>query len=91
MLQSLKSDKKHCAAEIKEKLQALQGKIEGLVSCKAAVGAMTGSDADAALIVVFGDEAALQRYQEHTLHPEVKKFVGFVRETRCCFDFNGEN
>ena len=73
---------------VKEALEALLGKIPGLVSIRVVTEALPSSNADLMLDSLFESEEALAGYQSHPDH--VAAANGFVRphmETRLCLDF----
>ena len=74
--------------DMKTNLEALQGKIEGLIQIKIQTEGLTSSNADVMLYSEFQSEEALKGY---AIHPEhVKAADTFVRpftETRLCLDF----
>ena len=73
---------------VKEALEALSGKIPGLVSIRVVTEALPSSNADLMLDSLFESEEALAGYQSHPDH--VAAANGFVRphmETRLCLDF----
>ena len=73
---------------IKNGLEGLLGKIEGLLEIKVQTETIDSSNVDVMLYSVFESEDALKHY---SLHPEhVKVADTFVRpftETRSCIDF----
>lgn len=73
---------------IKCGLEALKGKIDGLVEIKVQLERLASSNADVMLYSVFEDEAALKNYAVHPAHVDVadNKVRPFV-ETRLCLDF----
>ncbi len=75
-------------AGIKEGLEALLGKISGLLEIKVETVGLQSSNADVMLYSVFEDEAALKGYAVHPEHVAVAD--GKVRpftKTRLCLDF----
>lgn len=75
-------------AGIKDGLEALQGKIPGLLEIKVETVGLASSNADVMLYSVFEDEAALKGYAVHPEHVAVAD--GKVRpftKTRLCLDF----
>lgn len=75
-------------AGIKDGLEALQGKIPGLLEIKVETIGLASSNADVMLYSVFEDEAALKGYAVHPEHVAVAD--GKVRpftKTRLCLDF----
>ena len=75
-------------AGIKEGLEALAGKIPGLLEIKVQTEGLASSNADVMLDSSFEDEAALKVYASHPEHVAVAD--GKVRpytKTRVCRDF----
>ncbi len=74
--------------QMKENLEALQGKIEGLTEIKIQVEKLERSNADVMLYSVFESKAALKGYAIHPEHVYVADtFVRPFTETRLCLDF----
>lgn len=74
---------------IKEGLESLLGKIEGLKEIKVYTEGLDSSNADVMLYSVFEDELSLKGYAAHPEHLAVAN--GKVRpftKTRLCLDFN---
>ena len=73
---------------IKEGLEGLQGKIEGLVDIKVNTGGLSSSTADLMLDSTFISEDALKFYASHPLHQDVAntKVRPFTKQ-RSCLDF----
>ncbi|MCX4165257.1 MULTISPECIES: Dabb family protein [Paraburkholderia] len=76
------------ALKLKERLEGCRNIVPGILHLEAGVAA-PGLDStyDVVLVSDFTDKAALDAYQVHPLHETVKAFVGAVRETRECVDF----
>lgn len=76
------------AQKLKEKLEACRGIVPGLLHLEVGL-ATPGLEAtcDVVLVSDFADKVALDAYQVHPVHEEVKKFVGAVRESRECIDY----
>ena len=75
-------------AGIKEGLEGLLGKIDGLVDIKVVTNGLSSSNADLMLDSTFVDEAALKAYASNPEH--VKVADGKVRPytaVRSCLDF----
>ena len=73
---------------IKENLEALMGKIPGLVEINVQTTSLASSNADVMLYSVFEDENALKGYAVHPEHVYVADtFVRPFTETRLCLDF----
>ncbi len=93
ILWKLKSDmtveeKIAAKAEAKCRLEALNGKIDGLVSLRVETEGLPSSNADMMLDSTFTTADALSGYQTNPLHVEAATFVRSVVETRLCLDFN---
>ena len=75
-------------AGIKEGLESLAGKIEGLCEIKVETEGLESSNADIMLYSVFVNEDALKRYAVHPAHVEVADTkVRHYTKTRLCLDF----
>ena len=73
---------------IKTNLEALKGKIDGLVEIKVQLEKLPSSNADVMLYSVFSDENALEGYAVHPDHVYVAdNFVRPFTETRMCIDY----
>ena len=74
---------------IKEGLESLQGKIEGLVDITVNTDGLASSTADLMLDSTFESENALKFYASHPLHQEVANTrVRPFTKQRSCLDFN---
>ena len=79
---------KKIKADAKRELEALNGRIEGLVDIKIITEPLASSNADMMLDSTFTDANALAGYQAHPLHMAAAN--GYVRpfaQTRLCLDF----
>lgn len=75
-------------AEIKEGLESLQGKIEGLIDIKVQTEKLDSSTADLMLDSTFENEDALKFYSTHPLHVKVaNEKVRPFTAVRSCLDF----
>ncbi len=73
---------------IKENLEALQGKIEGLKKIRIQTEKLESSNADIMLYSDFENEQTLKNYATHPEHVYVADtFVRPFTETRLCLDF----
>lgn len=73
---------------IKQNLESLMGKIDGLLEISVQIDALPSSNADVMLYSVFDDENALKGYAVHPDHVYVAdNFVRPYTETRMCLDF----
>ena len=80
--------KEENALEVKRRLEALNGKIPGLISLEVGVDiSRTEASADAALFSVFEDREALSVYRNHPEHLAIREFVGRVRNQRYVVDY----
>lgn len=77
--------------EIKQGLEALSGKIPGLLSIKVNTNLLPSSNADVMLDSSFVDEQSLKGYSVHPEHVKVadEKVRPFTK-TRTCLDFISE-
>ena len=82
------SEKEIVKKGIKEGLEGLKGKIEGLVEIKVNENPLPSSNADVMLDSLFESADALKKYSTHPAHLEVAN--GKVRpytKARTCMDF----
>ena len=86
--EALGNDKATNALLIKEKLEALNGQIEGLLKLEIGIdfvgGPMSG---DVALYSEFATKEDLDFYQAHPKHKAVQGFVMEVRSDRMVVDY----
>ena len=76
------------ALEIKRRLEALNGQIPGMLRLEVGVDfSKEDASSDVALYSEFENRAALDVYQNHPLHEEVKEFVMAVRSERRLVDY----
>ena len=90
ILWKLKSEHNNAAVklDIKTKLEALIGKIPGLIEISVQTDSLPSSNADIMLYSVFESEAALKTYATHPEHVYIAdNFVRPFTETRLCLDF----
>lgn len=80
-------DAPSAVAEAKARLEALNGRIDGLVSLTVRTDKLTSSNADMMLDSSFDSEAALAAYQINPLHVEAASFVRSVVSDRLCLDY----
>ncbi|TLU83378.1 MAG: Dabb family protein [Chlorobium sp.] len=79
------------AVIIKEKLEALQGKIPGLLGIQVGIDfSRTGNSGDIVLYSEFADRDALDVYQENPEHLALKPFIGLVTSERRLVDYEEE-
>lgn len=81
-------EKKRIAEDIRVNLEALVGKVPGLVSLAVVTNPMPSSNADVMLDSVLENGEALKGYQTHPEH--VKAADTYVRpytEVRMCMDY----
>ena len=82
------SEKAEAKKNAKAALEALEGKIPGLLSVSVAINGLSSSNADMMLDTSFESEEALKGYQIHPEHVAVAN--GYVRpftEVRLCLDY----
>jgi hypothetical protein len=82
------NDKATNAKLVKEKLEALNGQIEGLIKLEVGID-FTGNpdDHDIALYSELTSREALNGYQVNPLHKAVQVFVREVVNARACVDY----
>ncbi|HEY1043711.1 MAG TPA: Dabb family protein [Telluria sp.] len=82
------ADKAVNARKMKEKLDACASLAPGTLKFEVAL-AQPGLEAtyDVVLYSEFTDKAALDAYAEHPQHVALKPFIGAVRESRQCMDY----
>ncbi|HEY6438146.1 MAG TPA: Dabb family protein [Ignavibacteriaceae bacterium] len=82
------NDKKTNAGLLKEKLLAIEGKVEGLH--KVEVGFDFSNEKDSCDVVLYSEfenKESLQQYQIHPDHEEIKKWLSEVRYERRVVDY----
>ena len=73
---------------MKENLEALHGKIDGLIEINIQIDKLKSSNADVMLYSVFEDEDSLKGYAIHPDHVyAADTFVRPFAESRLCLDF----
>ena len=90
ILWKLKEDANNMTVKqgIKNGLEGLLGKIDGLVEIKVEINGFESSNADVMLYSVFENEQALKNYAVHPEHVHVADtFVRPFTEVRMCMDF----
>jgi quinol monooxygenase YgiN len=76
------------AAQIKSKLESLQGNIEGLLKIEVGFDFLHSAEsADIVLYSEFESREALDFYQQHPLHKAVMPFIGEARTERRVVDY----
>lgn len=76
------------ALEVKRRLEALNGQIPGMLRLEVGIDfSKEDASSDVALYSEFESRAALDVYQSHPLHEEVKQFVMAVRSERRLVDY----
>ncbi|MCH8506223.1 MAG: Dabb family protein [Ectothiorhodospiraceae bacterium] len=85
---ALGRDKAANARLVKSELEALRGKIPGMLAIEVGIDfSATESSADVVLYSEFESRAALDAYHTHPAHEAVKSLVGEVRSDRCLVDY----
>lgn len=74
---------------VKEKLEALNGAIEGLLSLKVYIKPLPSSNSDIMLVSTFKDGDALAYYQSHPEHVSAASYVRSVVQNRRLMDCEG--
>jgi hypothetical protein len=82
------AQKAHHAATVKRELESLRGRIPGLLAIESGIDIGYDSDAgDVLLYAEFVDRGALDAYQQHPLHLEVKKVIVPLLTARHALDW----
>lgn len=82
------NSKAHNAQCIKDRLEALNGKIDGLIHLEVGINTADDNGAfDAALYSTFDDTTALAFYATHPLHLEAVTFIKSVVSERVVVDY----
>ena len=74
-------------AEAKCRLEALNGKIDGMIDLRVITTPLPTSSGDMLLDSTFESEEALAGYQKNPLHLEAAGYVRSVVDARLCLDF----
>jgi hypothetical protein len=73
---------------VKEKLEALRGRISGLISIEVGIDfSRSDASADIVLYSEFVDRRALEGYQAHPEHEALKPFIGGATSERRLVDY----
>lgn len=73
---------------IKDNLEALSGKVPGLINIKVIISPLESSNTDVMLDSELESEEALKAYQVHPAHVNVADtYVRPYTETRMCMDY----
>ncbi len=82
------NDKQTNAQILKEKLLAMQDKIDGLMKIEVGFDFSSEKDScDVVLYIEFENKAALYQYQVHPDHEAIKKWLSEVRYERRVVDY----
>jgi len=77
------------ANTIKRALESMRGKIPGLLNLQVGIDNSGGADAaDVVMIADYQDRNALEIYDKHPVHEQVKPIVGPLREERRVVEFD---
>ncbi|CAB3658324.1 Dabb family protein [Trinickia soli] len=76
------------ARKLKERLEGCRDIVPGILHLEVGI-AQPGLEStyDVVLVSDFADKAALDAYQVHPAHEALKQFIGAVRESRECVDY----
>lgn len=85
------ADKVTNARRIKRELEALRGRIPGLLSLEVGIDVERSSAAfDVVLLCELENPGALAAYQAHPLHARVAELIGKVRLERAVVDYEAD-
>lgn len=82
------NDKTENARLIKEKLENLNGKIEGLIKLEVGIDILGGGNYDVVLYSELHEIEDLDTYQNHPLHQAVLPFIREAVSSRVAVDYN---
>jgi hypothetical protein len=81
-------NREEIAAEIKLKIEAMRGRIPGLLHIEGGVDFLKSADScDVALYAELESRAALETYQAHPAHQDFKAFIGPRQSRRSLIDY----
>ncbi|MBF0649375.1 Dabb family protein [Dysgonomonas sp. GY75] len=83
------NDKATNARLVKEKLEALSGKIDGLLKIEVGIDFLGGGNFDVVLYSELSSKDALDTYQNHPLHQAVLPFIREAVMDRKAVDYEG--
>lgn len=83
------NDKATNAGLVKEKLEALSGKIDGLLKIEVGIDFLGGGNFDVVLYSELSSKEALNTYQNHPLHQAVLPFIREAVMDRKAVDYEG--
>ena len=76
------------AGTIKRALESMRGKIPGLVNIQVGINTAAGADvSDVVMIVDFENAQALEVYEHHPVHEQVKPIVGPLRDEKRLIEY----
>lgn len=84
-----RNDKATNARLVKEKLEALSGKIDGLLKIEVGIDFLGGGNFDVVLYSELSSKEALDTYQNHPLHQAVLPFIREAVMDRKAVDYEG--
>lgn len=73
---------------IKEKLENLKGKIDGLIDVEVGIDIKIDGNDDVVLVSMVKDKEALTTYQNHPLHQAILPFIRECCKSRHAVDYN---
>lgn len=85
--ESLGANKKQNAIKIKEKLEKLQGEIEGLEHIEVGIDFLGGTNYDVVLYAKLLSREHLESYQNHPKHQAIVPFIKEVASDRKAVDY----
>ena len=83
------NDKATNARLVKEKLEALSGKIDGLLKIEVGIDFLGGGNFDVVLYSELSSKEALDAYQNHPLHQAALPFIREAVIDRKAVDYEG--
>lgn len=80
-------ERKESAKRIKEALEGLKGKIDGIIEMRVVIDPLASSTADVLLDSVFESVEALEAYKPHPEHQKAASIVRSILTNRRCVDY----
>ncbi len=81
------AEREAAGTKIKEILEAVKDKVDGVISLEVKINPLSGSNRDIALLSCFESEEALNAYQIHPEHQAASVYIRSVTCERACFDY----
>ncbi len=80
-------EKEQLMNDFKVAIEALNGRIEGIVSLEVGINCNENEDFDIALVSAFTSMEALQHYSTHPEHVAAASLLKDAKDSRSCVDY----